>query len=68
MLCPKCNSKTRTIDTRNNDKDNETYRRCSCNNKECGFKFYSVEFMAEETFDFKESWQKATKQKTKGEA
>lgn len=61
MLCPKCYGKTRVTETRNNVKESETYRRRICNDKTCCHKFYTVEFVAEETNNFKESWKEAIK-------
>lgn len=59
MLCPKCLSKTKVIDTRNNMEENETYRRRVCDNKECGYRFYTVEFAAEDNDCFKTSWKES---------
>ena len=63
MLCPKCLGKTRVIDTRNNIKENEIYRRRICDNKKCGYKFHTVEFTVEENDNFKESLKEAMKGK-----
>lgn len=63
MLCPKCLGKTRVIDTRNNIKENEIYRRRICDNKKCGYKFYTVEFTVEENDNFKENLKEAVKGK-----
>lgn len=61
MYCPKCGSKTRVLkSTRYNLKDNEAYRHRMCSFKGCGYKFYTVEFMAEEDATFKEQWGNAS--------
>lgn len=56
MFCPICYNKSKVLETRNNIEENEIYRRRICNNKECGHKFYTAEFIVEETDDFKESF------------
>lgn len=54
MLCPKCKSEVRTIDTLQHDKENEIFRKRQCN--KCKLIFYTVEFDIEETSRFKKEW------------
>ena len=54
MTCPKCGSKTAVIDNVNNRSDNEYYRRRKC--KDCGYRFYTLEFEAELDENFKSAW------------
>lgn len=43
MYCPLCGGKTGVCENVLNDKENEMYRRRKC--KECGHKFYTLEFV-----------------------
>lgn len=61
MLCPKCLGKTRVIDTRNNIKENETYRQHLCTNTNCNYKFYTVEFEVIKNKSFKEKYSSITR-------
>jgi transcriptional regulator NrdR family protein len=42
---------------RNNNDDNENYRKRKCH--DCGQDFYTVEFVAEENESFVKAWRKA---------
>lgn len=63
MVCPKCKSKTKVIDVCLNVDENEVYRYRECINEECGHKFHSVEFLVEETEQFKKEWKKSNEVK-----
>ena len=54
MVCPKCGGKTHVRDNSGNKDTNENYRQRVC--KECGHRFYTVEFEVEEDKLFKKSW------------
>jgi transcriptional regulator NrdR family protein len=54
MICPKCNSKVTTVEVRQNNEDNETYRQKKCN--ECGHIFYTIEFEVEFDESYKNTW------------
>lgn len=54
MTCPKCGSKTAVTDCVDNHSDNEYYRRRKC--KDCGYRFYTLEFEAELDENFKSAW------------
>ena len=56
MLCPKCGGKTHICDNVSDTETNENYRQRVC--KECGHKFYTVEFEVEGDDRFKKSWWK----------
>ena len=45
MFCPKCNAKTKVIDSRICEE--EVFRRRKCN--ECGYIFYTEEFESDES-------------------
>lgn len=53
MLCPKCSGKTRIVASYVNMNEEERYRHYSCKNENCNYKFYTVEFIVEETEDLK---------------
>ena len=54
MKCPKCGGKTRVTDNVNIISTNERYRQRTC--KECGHKFYTVEFEVEDDEQFRKTW------------
>lgn len=62
MNCPKCHSRTKVLDTRNNFEDGEVYRRRVCLDKKvCGYEFFSVEFEVDPNYNFMEHWRKAVR-------
>lgn len=54
MNCPKCNGKIIVSDIVHNDDTQETYRKKKC--IDCGHVFYTVEFITEETRQFRRDW------------
>ena len=52
MNCPKCNLKCNVTDTRHSSE--ETYRKQKCPN--CGFVFYTVEFLCDDNDALKKTW------------
>lgn len=61
MICPKCYSKTKVLDTRHDIKENETYRQHLCTNTNCNYKFYTVEFEVIKNKSFKEKYSSITR-------
>ena len=65
MICPKCGGKTGVIDNSSCASSNEEMRKRCC--KECGYIFYTVEFIAEYDDYFKKIWWKYHRSKKKGD-
>lgn len=61
MICPKCSAKTRVYDTLFSVDENEMIRRRICKNEKCGYKFYSIEYLAEENDMFKKQLKNSVK-------
>lgn len=61
MLCPKCSEKTRVRAIYMNAEDGEKYRRHTCKNKNCGYRFYSAEFIVEDNEALWKQLEKSTK-------
>jgi len=58
MICPKCKGKTRVVETRFYDIENEIYRRRKC--IDCDNSFFTVEFEVEENEVLRELWKTVT--------
>ena len=57
MLCPKCGcERHKVVDTVLNSCTNEFYRKCLC--ADCSNEFFTVEFEADNTDQFKKDWNK----------
>lgn len=54
MNCPRCDAKTKVIDTVFNSGHNEVYRRRQC--VKCGYMYYTTENIANVTGDFLDNW------------
>lgn len=54
MICPNCEGPVGVLDTRHDKDENETLRQKRC--KVCGYIFYTVEMIVEETPEFMDTW------------
>ena len=61
MKCPECNGNTTVVLPLTND-ENEIYRFRKC--KECGHKFYTIEFEVDRDAHFKKEWTRLTSKRT----
>ena len=54
MTCPECNGRVKVLDVVHVTTDNETYRKKKC--CDCGFEFYTTEFVVEPDVTFRKLW------------
>lgn len=63
LKCPECGGATRSVDNVLDRDNNEVYRQKSCLNPDCGYFFYTVEFVVESSQELIETWNKHRRSK-----